>query len=146
MVFFSRCMVAAVFAIIGLVALGAGDRVLAEEVTPETGTVFGQLYDGLKLVEKGDFNGWVEGYCSKTAYCSSANAIKSVTRYNLPAAKRQAAQCFKGAGKDKLEVTRVNGDPATSDAVKIFLQCAEDSTPRSYEMIKEGGKWLFKKI
>ena len=123
--------------------LGLGGSALAKPVTPEAGTVYGALYDGLKLVAEGKFDGFIDKFCSKDKLCPTDQAIGSLRKYNLPAAKRQAPKCLKG---DHLEVVKVDGDPSSADEVKVFIQCDERGMPRPYQMVKEGGAWKFKNI
>jgi len=120
--------------------LAYGTSALAKPVTPEPGTVYAALFDGLQLVAAGKFDAFIDGFCSKERLCTTEQAIRSVKQFNLPASQRLAPKCFRGAD---LDVTRVDGDLATDDRVKIFIQCDERGMPRPYEMVKEGGAWKF---
>lgn len=126
-----------------LLVLGLSATASAKTVAPEAGTVYETLYNGLKAVADGKFDVFVDKFCSKDKLCPTDQAIASLKRYNLPAAQRQAPKCLKGAN---LEVTKVDGDPASDDNVKIFIQCDERGMPRPYQLVKEGGKWMFKNI
>lgn len=126
-----------------LLVLGLSATASAKPVAPEAGTVYETLYNGLKAVADGKFDVFVDKFCSKDKLCPTDQAIASLKRYNLPAAQRQAPKCLKGAN---LEVTKVDGDPASDDNVKIFIQCDERGMPRPYQLVKEGGKWMFKNI
>ncbi|TNF23388.1 MAG: hypothetical protein EP329_27665 [Deltaproteobacteria bacterium] len=130
-------------AIAALFVIGLGTQASAKEVTPEKGTVYEVLYSGLKAVADGKFDVFVDRYCSKDKLCPTDQAIRSLKKYNLPAAQRQAPKCLKG---DKLDVTRVDGDLDKDEMVKIFLVCDPNGMPRPYQMTKEGGKWMFKNI
>ena len=132
------------FAALLTLGLGAlGSSASAKEVTPEKGTIYESLYNGLKAVADGKFDVFVDEYCSKDKLCPTSQAIKSLKKYNLPAAQRQAPKCLRGT---KLEVKRLDGDPDKDEMVKVFIQCDERSMPRPYQMVKEKGKWMFKNI
>ena len=126
-----------------LLVLGVGATAFAKPVAPDAGTVYATLYNGLKAVADGKFEVFIDKYCSKDKLCPTDQAISSLKKYNLPAAQRQAPKCLKGAN---LEVTKVDGDPASDDNVKIFIQCDERGMPRPYQMVKEKGTWMFKNI
>jgi len=126
-----------------LLALTLSASAFAKPVKPDAGTVYAALYDGLKLVADGKFDGFIDKFCSKDKLCPTDQAIGSLKKYNLPAAQRQAPKCLKGAN---LEVTKVEGDPEKDDNLKIFIQCDERGMPRHYQMVKEGGARKFKNI
>lgn len=132
-----------VLAATSLLALVFSSSAFAKPVKPEAGSVYAALYDGLKLVAEGKFDGFIDKFCSKDKLCPTDQAIASLRKYNLPAAQRQAPKCLKG---DSLEVTKVEGDPAKDESLKIFIQCDERGMPRPYQMTKEGGSWRFKNI
>jgi hypothetical protein len=112
---------------------------------PAAGTVHHALVEGLKLIDAGDFEGWMAQWCSAKKLCYNKNSRKAVAKYNLPARKRTAASCLRG-DRDAVLVTRVEGDPARDDAVKIYLQCSEDAMPRPFSLQKEPAGWRFTKI
>jgi hypothetical protein len=112
---------------------------------PAVGTVHHALIEGLKLIEEGEFDGWIAQWCSVSKLCYNDNARKALKKYNLPARKRTVSACLKGE-RDSVQVTRMNGDPAKDDAVKLFIQCSEDSMPRPFSLHKSADGWRFTKI
>ncbi len=143
---------AVAYALLSLGLLGSPDARGAEApsgkglvVQPAAGTVHHALIEGLKLIEAGDFEGWMAKWCSAEKLCFNDNSRKALTKYNLPARKRTAAACLKG-DRDAVLVTRINGDPARDDAIKLYIQCREDTMPRPFSLQKEEGGWRFTKI
>ena len=112
--------------------------------SPAAGTHLHALLEGLKLVRDGRFDDWVGTWCSTSELCFNPTSIASLKKYNLPAMQRVAPQCLKGAG-ETLEVTRIDGDPAGTLPIKVFLRCDPAGMPRPFELVNQSG-WKFKKI
>lgn len=111
--------------------------------SPKKTSPYFAVLDGLKLVRDGKFDAWVDKWCSKKQLCYNDKSISSLKRYNLKALKRVAPQCIKDGGS--LVVTRVVGDPAKDEALKIFVLCNPKGMPRPFHLVKEKG-WKFKRI
>ncbi len=140
------------YALLSLGLMGSSATVRAEApagkglvAKPAAGTLHHALIEGLKLIEAGDFDGWMTQWCSAEKLCYNDNSRKSLAKYNLPARKRTAAACLKG-DRDAVYVTRIDGDPGKDDAIKLYIQCREDAMPRPFSLQKEAAGWRFTKI
>jgi hypothetical protein len=128
-------------AILALLVTGSA---LAEPTAPAAGTPEATILAGLKLIRDGKFDAWMAQHCHQGDLCHNNNARKSLKKYNLPAMQRVAPDCIKAG--DKLEITRVDGNPATDEQVKVFALCNPKGMPRPFTMKKEGSAWKFRKI
>jgi len=108
------------------------------------GTVHYSMLEGLKLINKGDYDKWVMNYCSTTKLCYNSNSIKQVKKYNLPAMKKLAPECIKESGT-AIYVTRTEGNPLKDKEVRIFILCKPNAMPKPVKMINENG-WKFSSI
>ncbi len=121
-------------------AEAARSPLTAEVVKPAADTPQAAIVGALELIKAGNFDGFISKYCHKGKLCPTGQAKASLKRYNLPALQRLAPKCLKAGGG--IEVTRVNGDPATEPEVKIFIVCDPAGMPRPFTLRNdEGGVW-----
>jgi len=127
-----------------LLAAVVGTAVAADTVkAPAEDSPHYAIIEGLKLIKAGDFDKWMDRWCSEKELCFTDQAKDSLKRYNLPTLQRLAPDCLKEG--DAIEVTRTDGDPAKDAEVSIFIQCKAGGMPRPFHLIKEDG-WKFKRI
>lgn len=127
-----------------LVAAVAGAAVADETVKgPAKDSPHYAIIEGLKLIKAGDFDEWVDTWCSKKELCFTDQSVASLKKYNLPTLQRLAPKCLKEG--DAILVTRTDGDPASDDALTIYIQCDPKGMPRPFHLLKEDG-WKFKRI
>ena len=122
-------------------AVEVTDRATAKPSKAQTPE--GVLLEGLRLIADGDFDAWVARYCHKDKLCPTAQAIKSVKRYNLPAVQRIVPGCLAREKKGALEITRRDRQ---GDELKLFVQCSDKGMPRPFTLRKEGDAWMFRRI
>lgn len=110
---------------------------------PAADSVHAAILGGLRLVKKGDFDGWVNTYCDKANLCYNSNAIRTLKKYNLPELQRRSSNCLKDGGKS-IFVTKEQEKPG--GGVKLFLQCNPKGMPRPFHLLKTGTKWLWTNV
>lgn len=116
----------------------------AKLITPKKDSPELVLLAGIKMIEAGNFDGWIDAHCHTEDLCFNANSKQSLRKYNLPALKRLAGKCHRTGGT-ALEITRKDA-PATDGTVKIFVACDPRGMPRPFYLKKQGAAWKFKKI
>ena len=112
-------------------------------VTPAPDTPESVLLAGLRLIADGQFDQWITRYCHMDKLCPTAQAKKSLKRYNLAAAQRVVGGCLKGDKKDQLRITKHVEEGAK---LKFFLHCSDKAMPRPFTLMKEGDAWKFRRI
>lgn len=129
---------------LALVAAVAGGALADETIkAPAKDSPHYAIIEGLKLIKAGDFDDWIDTWCSEKELCFTDQAKDSLRRYNLPTLQRLAPDCLKEG--DSIIVTRTDGDPAKDAEVSIYIQCKAEGMPRPFHLIKEDG-WKFKRI
>lgn len=139
-----RLVFVAVFAVslLGVVATASAKK---EKVTEaKAGTPQHAILEGIKIIVKGDFDGWVKKWCSPDKACYNKNSIGALKRYNFPAAQRLFPQCLKDFGG--ILITQIQGDPAKDDTVKVFYECNPKGMPRPTRLYKESGVWKWSSL
>jgi hypothetical protein len=107
---------------------------------PASGSVYAAILGGLKLVDSGKYDAWIDRYCHR-ATCHNSNVKQAYKKYNLPALSKVSSYCMKDGG---IHVTR-EMDKADGGK-KIFLKCKDGGMPRPFHLKKEGGKWLWTNV
>ena len=116
----------------------------AEEglVTPQKGTVYYALLEGLIMLADGDIEQWIGSYCDGIRLCSNASEINHIRQYRAELQQKIAPTCLKN-GDRSLEIDHVVGNPEIDMAVKIYLICDPDGPPRFYSLRRTADYWFF---
>jgi hypothetical protein len=67
--------------------------------------------------------------------------VETMRRYELKSAEAGAKHCLHG-DDNSIQVTRMDGDPAKDDVVKIWVQCEPSRRPVPSTQQKIDGKWM----
>ena len=122
-----------------VLAAAADGAAPAAGVVPADGTVEASVRESLRLLRSGQVDQWIADWCDTESLCRSSG-LEELKRYGLARGQKDAKMCLHGAD-DAIIVSRLEGDPATDETVKVFVQCDERTMPVPSTMKKIDGKW-----
>lgn len=137
-------LLALTLTLLGGVSATASARTKVKTVkNPKADTAYGSILNGIKLIQKGSFDAWIDGFCHEKELCYNDAATSALKKYNLPALHRLAEHCLKDKGTT-LHVTK--DEDKAGGGKKIFIKCHDKGMPRPFHLKKEGKKWLWTNV
>jgi len=108
---------------------------------PAKDSVYAAIIGGLKLVDAGKYDKWIDTYCHKDT-CHNSNVKKAYKKYNLPALSKVSSHCLKGPDTIHVHKEKDKADGGK----KIFIKCKDGGMPRPFHLLKDGSKWYWTNV